>query len=230
MSLTRRVVPFETKAVTEDRSFEGYGSVFGVLDSYDDVVAKGAFAKSLRGGGRGGRTPALLWQHDAKTPIGVYTDMREDDTGLFVKGRFSKTAKGDEAYELLKDGALSGLSIGFTTSKAQMDEKTGVRTLTEVDLWEVSLVTFPANQSARVTGVKADGSLPTEREFEEFLRDAGFTRNHAKFIISKGYRLTRRDAMPSDDACGELAELIVNSARVATGVDAHGNHGSQSRT
>jgi HK97 family phage prohead protease len=226
MSLTRRIVPFETKAVSDDRSFEGYGSVFGVKDSYADVVAKGAFAHTLEGRNRAGRAPALLWQHDPSMPIGVYTDMREDDTGLFVKGRFSRTTKGDEAYELLKDGALSGLSIGFTTTKSSMDEKSGIRTLTEIDLWEVSLVTFPANQAARVTAVKSDGSLPTEREFEEFLRDAGFTRNHAKSIISKGYRLTRRDAMPSDDACGELLERFIDSANRHRSRRSHGNAGS----
>lgn len=229
MSLTRRIVPFETKAVADDRSFEGYGSVFGVKDSYADVVAKGAFASTLKSANRAGRAPALLWQHDPSMPIGVYTDMREDDTGLFVKGRFSRTTKGDEAYELLKDGALSGLSIGFTTTKSTMDEKSGIRTLTEIDLWEVSLVTFPANQAARVTAVKSDGSLPTEREFEEFLRDAGYTRNHAKSIISKGYRLTRRDAMPSDEACGELLESIRRFGAIATGADSHGITGSQDR-
>jgi HK97 family phage prohead protease len=167
MKLDRLVVAFETKALDDaGRTFEGYGSVFGVLDSYADIVAKGAFRRTLKESKAKGRMPALLWQHDPSKPIGVYEDMREDETGLIVKGRLSDTQLGREAYTLLKDGALSGLSIGFRTLKSKVDEENGVRTLTDIELWETSLVTFPANDAARVTGVKADGELPTEREFE----------------------------------------------------------------
>lgn len=195
MRLSHRIVPFETKAVDDEtRTFEGYGSVFGVVDAYDDVVAPGAFKRSLREWKAKKRTPALLWQHDPAKPTGVWMDLREDETGLYVQGRLADTALGQDAYTLLKMGALSGLSIGFRTRKAKLDEETHIRTLTDIDLWEVSLVTFPANDPARVIGVKADGAWPTEREFEEILRDAGFSRADAKSIIATGYRQGQRDA------------------------------------
>lgn len=211
MNTERFVVPFEVKALGEgdSRTFEGYGSVFGVLDSYADIVAPGAFKRSLREAKAAGRMPALLWQHDADKPIGVYESMSEDATGLFVKGRLSDTQLGRDAYTLLKDGALSGLSIGFVTRKSKVDNESGVRTLTDIQLWETSLVTFPANDAARITGVKTDGALPTEREFERWLRrEAGFTEAEAKTIIAKGYRQVRREAMPSEDAYGELLASI----------------------
>lgn len=195
MTLERLVVPCEMKSLDDSaRSFEGYGSVFGELDSYADVVAPGAFKRSLREWKTKQRGPALLWQHDTSQPIGVYEEMREDETGLYVKGRLSDTQMGREAHTLLKDGALSGLSIGFQTLKSKMDDERGVRTLTEVALWEVSLVTFPANDAARVTVVKSF-AMPEEREFEEWLRrDAELTRAEAKRVISTCYRRLLRDA------------------------------------
>lgn len=216
----RLVVPFDMKAIGdgESRTFEGYGSVFGVLDSYADIVAPGAFTRSLREAKAAGRMPALLWQHDPSAPIGVYESMGEDETGLYVKGRLSDTQLGREAYTLLKDGALSGLSIGFTTRKSKVDNESGVRTLTDVQLWETSLVTFPANDAARVMGVKtADGALPTEREFERWLRrEAGFTEAEAKTIIAKGFRQVQREAAATDDVRG-LLESVRRFGAIATG-------------
>jgi HK97 family phage prohead protease len=228
MKLERRVVAFDVKDIGEsDGTFEGYGSVFGVLDSYADIVAAGAFKRTLREAKAAKRMPALLWQHDPSAPIGVYTDMREDDTGLYVKGQLLDTSLGSDAYKLLKAGALSGLSIGFQTVKSSMDEESGIRTLTEIKLWEVSLVTFPANGAARVTGVKTNGGLPTEREFERFLRrEAGFTEAEAKAIVAKGYRQVRREAMSSEEACGDLLESIRRFGALATGDQSHGTAGS----
>lgn len=216
----RLVVPFDMKAIGdgETRTFEGYGSVFGVLDSYADIVAPGAFKRSLKEAKAAGRMPALLWQHDPSSPIGVYESMGEDATGLYVKGRLSDTQLGREAYTLLKDGALSGLSIGFTTRKSKVDNESGVRTLTDVQLWETSLVTFPANDAARVTGVKAaDGALPTEREFERWLRrEAGFTEAEAKTIIAKGFRQVQREAAQSNEL-SDLLESVRRFGAIATG-------------
>lgn len=210
MKLERRVVPFDIRNLgADDGTFEGYGSVFGVIDSYADIVAPGAFKRTLKEAKAKKRMPALLWQHDPSQPIGVYEEMREDDTGLYVKGRLIDTALGADAYKLLKAGALSGLSIGFRTLKSKIDEENGIRTLTELELWEVSLVTFPANDAARIASVKADGELPTEREFETWLRrEGGFTDDQAKCIVAKGYRQVRREAMPSEEACGELLSLV----------------------
>lgn len=179
----------------EDGTFEGYGSVFGVKDSYSEVVAPGAFAASLKQHKADGTYPALLWQHDPSKPIGVYTSMREDEKGLLVKGKLAlDTQLGKEAYSLLKMGGLNGLSIGFMPVKSEVDEKTGVRSLTEIDLWEVSLVTFPANGKARVEGVKSDLSRITRfAELERHLRDVhGLSNSEATAIVAKCKEIDRR--------------------------------------
>lgn len=151
-----RAYALQIKAAGDDGSVEGYGSVFGVRDNYDDVIAKGAFMASLKAHKSAGTMPAMLWQHDASQPIGIWTDMVEDEKGLRIVGKLAlDTTKGKEAHALLKMGALNGLSIGFMSKQWAYDRDTEVRTLTEIDLWEVSLVTFPANEKARITGVKA---------------------------------------------------------------------------
>lgn len=201
----------EIKA-TEDGVIEGYGSVFGDLDSYYDIVAKGAFKRTLKEAKSAGRMPAMLWQHNSDQPIGVWTDMFEDDKGLVVKGQLADTQQGRDAHTLLKMGALSGLSIGYRTQKYKMDNESGIRTLQDVDLFEVSPVTFPALDSARISAVKSAEEIKTEREFEEFLRDAGFSRTVAKAIVASGYKA----AFPQRDADGELDDLAAALKRNAT--------------
>lgn len=195
-------IPFKIKAVSEDGLFSGYGSVFGVVDSYKEVVTPGAFAESLQG-----RMPALLWQHRSGEPIGVYTSVKEDNIGLYVEGKLAlKTARGAEAYELLKMGALNGLSIGFITREDSYDKVSGVRTLKKVDLWEVSLVTFPANDASRVSTVKSLESIKTISDVESFLRDSGgLSRREAQEIISRIKSLHGRS---DSDELGELAALM----------------------
>lgn len=175
-------VPFKIKAVSEDGLFSGYGSVFGVVDSYKEVVTPGAFAESLQG-----RMPALLWQHRSGEPIGVYTLVKEDSIGLYVEGKLAlKTARGAEAYELLKMGALNGLSIGFITREDSYDKVSGVRTLKKVDLWEVSLVTFPANDASRVSTVKSIESIECRADAEDYLRNVGgLSKQQAREVISR---------------------------------------------
>ncbi|MBK9497035.1 MAG: HK97 family phage prohead protease [Xanthomonadales bacterium] len=189
-------------------TFEGYGSVFGVVDSYGDVVAKGAFKKTLKQWKADrGQFPPMLLQHgggfaggaEDQVPIGVWDEMREDDTGLYVKGRIIAldTDIAKRVYAGLVENVLNGLSIGFMTrdvayGKAGTDEP--ARTLKSVDLWEVSLVTYPANDDARVTSVKS-GALMDVRDFEQFLiREGGFSRTDAKVVIAKGFRCAARDA------------------------------------
>lgn len=202
-------VPLQIKSLSEDGSFSGYGSVFGVKDSYDEIVAPGAFSESLES-----RTPSLLWQHRTSEPIGVYTVVKEDGVGLYVEGQLAlKTARGAEAYELMKMGAISGMSIGFYTREDSFDSVTGVRTLKKLDLWEVSLVTFPANDAARVTGVKEiveDGQLPSLKDFERFLREAGFSKTQAAAIASKGLAHLHRSesgATANDELEAALAAI-----------------------
>ena len=194
-------VPFKIKAVSEDGLFSGYGSVFGVIDSYKEVVAPGAFSESLSQ-----RTPALLWQHRSGEPIGVYSALREDQTGLYVEGKLAlKTSRGAEAYELLKMGAISGLSIGFVTRDDSYDRVTGIRTLKKVDLWEVSLVTFPANDAARISGVKSIETIESLADAEAFLRDAGgLSRREATALVSRIKSLRGRG---DPDDLGELLAL-----------------------
>lgn len=174
-----------------EMTFSGYGAVFGNVDSYGDVIAKGAFAETLRKNVASDTWPAMLSQHggmfgDDSTPIGVWTEMREDDVGLWVEGKFAPTERGKEAYELLKmkpRPAYSGLSIGFRAKEwargTQPDEPR--RTLKAVDLVEVSLVTFPANTRARVTAVKSEFN---PRAIEDALRDAGLSRADSVKAVS----------------------------------------------
>lgn len=125
---------------------EGYASLFGAKDQGGDVVEKGAYAKSLGDG----RRVKMLWQHDPNEPIGIWDEIREDNRGLFVKGRLLKSvARAREVAALTKAGAIDGLSIGYRTVKSHKNER-GLRCLSEVELWEVSLVTFPMLPEARL--------------------------------------------------------------------------------
>ncbi|TZG26612.1 HK97 family phage prohead protease [Sphingomonas montanisoli] len=180
-------------SINEDGTFEGYGSVFGGdPDSYGEVVAKGAFLESLKELAAKNRIVPILWQHRSAEPIGVYELIEEDDHGLKVRGRLliADVAQAREAYALLKAGAVTGLSIGYWVRQASYDEKTGIRTLIKLDLVEVSLVTFPAKDDARVEAVKFKlerGQLPTLPEFEKALREAfPFSKSQATAIASHG--------------------------------------------
>ncbi len=139
-----------------DRVIEGYASVFGARDQGQDVVEVGAYATSLGKLAQSGGRVKMLWQHDPTEPIGVWDEVREDAKGLYVKGRIlSDVARGREAVSLIEAGAIDGLSIGYRTVKASKGAG-GVRRLTELELWEVSLVTFPMLPEARVRQ-KGDG-------------------------------------------------------------------------
>jgi uncharacterized protein len=143
--------------VTDGCHVQGYASLFGVRDQGGDVVQKGAYAASLKALAASGRRVKMLWQHDPAQPIGVWEDVREDATGLWVKGRIlADVERGREAAALLAAGAIDGLSIGYRTLRAERDGK-GQRLLAELELWEVSLVTFPMLPEARVA---AKGDVP----------------------------------------------------------------------
>ena len=180
-------VPFELKAVPDEKgAFEGYGSVFGNLDSDADIVVRGAFQESLAEHARRGTMPKLLWQHRPDLPIGVWETIGEDQQGLRVKGRLLlDVQRGREAHALLKAGAIDGLSIGFQTLESETDEQRSVRKLTKLNLLEVSLVTFPANRNAVVSGVK---SIQTVREFEAVMRRLGFSKRQARIIATRGWQ------------------------------------------
>lgn len=187
----------------QDGVFEGYASVFGVVDQGMDVVERGAFRKSL-----GSRKVKMLWQHDMSQPIGVWDEIYEDERGLFVRGRLLKEVeKGREAMALLRAGAIDSMSIGYRTMEAMPEGDGRVRKLMEVDLFEISLVTFPMLPDAKVTNVK---SISTERDFEKFLREAGYSRKDAVAITLHGFKalLKQRDAGEDEAVTGELDALL----------------------
>lgn len=156
MTIRHLTSPFSIKNFGADGVFFGYASVFNKIDAHDEIVAAGAFRRTLNAWRAQGRMPAMLWMHDTTQPVGIWLGLSEDQDGLAVQGRLAlRTQKGLEAYELLRMGALSGLSIGYRVIAARTDAKRKVRTLLDIDLFEISLVTFPANEAARVTGVKA---------------------------------------------------------------------------
>lgn len=209
-----RSFALQIKATGEDGTVEGYGSVFGVRDNYDDVIAKGAFIQSLKDHKAAGTMPAMLWQHDADKPIGVWTEMVEDEKGLRIKGQLAmETVKGKEAHALLKMGALNGLSIGFMSKEWSYDRETEVRTLTAIDLWEVSLVTFPANEKARVTNVKSADEMATPKDAEKALRDAGFSKSDATAFVSRVMRMgeVRSDSANSTAVAMKAADRLLRS-------------------
>lgn len=153
-----RLAPGSLRRIEGDGLFEGYASLFGVPDLARDVVEPGAFRESLAR--RGATGVRLLWQHDPAAPVGRWLSLAEDARGLRVRGRLSlAVARARELQALLRDGAVDGLSIGFRTLRARIDPATGQRRLLKVDLWEISLVTFPMLPGARVSAVKS-GVLP----------------------------------------------------------------------
>ncbi|MDP4031636.1 MAG: HK97 family phage prohead protease [Pseudorhodobacter sp.] len=157
--------------VTDGSLIEGYASLFGRRDKGGDVVQAGAYGASLAALGAAGRRVKMLWQHDPAQPIGVWDEVREDGVGLYVKGRIlAEVARGREAVALLAAGAIDGLSIGYRTLRAQRDGK-GQRLLAELELWEVSLVTFPMLPEARVSA-KGDELAETWRTMAQIFEDA----------------------------------------------------------
>ena len=139
--------------VSADGVFEGYASLFGVVDLGRDRVAPGAFRDCLARKGPG--AIKLLWQHDPAHPLGKWDEIVEDSRGLKVRGRLDlAVAKAREVHALMRSGAVDGLSIGFRTQRSRKDAASGVRNLEKLDLWEVSIVTFPMLPDARVSSVK----------------------------------------------------------------------------
>jgi HK97 family phage prohead protease len=214
MKLRHNDFRFELKAVgsgvageSDAGTIEGYASVFGGSpDAYGDVIAPGAFAESLAKHRREGTFPIMLWGHNSsEPPIGNWTDMAEDGKGLWVKGDIDlDDPLGTRVYRALKRRSMKGLSIGYETKDSESDPKRpGVRLLKTVDLWEVSPVPFPAQVRASVETVKSylkEGSLPTLRQFEESLRELGFSNSQAVTIASKGLAALLRRESGDDDA------------------------------
>lgn len=204
-------VDFKVKAVKEDGFFSGYCSVFDVVDSYGDAVRKGAYEETIKRWQKRGKMPPILWQHNWSQVIGKWTDLKEDEHGLYGEGQLfvNDITLAREAHALLKHGAIDGLSIGYNIEKGEYDDDTGIFDLLAIDLMEVSVVTFPANVESTVIDVKqtlAQGELPTLKEFEKFLRDAGFSKSQATVIAGHGLRKLLGE--PVQEPSAEVSEAL----------------------
>jgi len=219
--MERMTFAFKDIKATPDESsgmmFSGYGAVFGNVDHCGDVILPGAFSDTIKQAKDSGHWPSLLIQHGMTVtmdlPGGIWHDMKEDPIGLYMEGELAKTELGKDVYTLMKmtpRPAINGLSIGYIpiewTNRTKPDEPR--RTLKKVNLMEVSLVTFPANEKARVTNIKSDITI---RICEDALRDVGLSESEAKTVLSKGFKaLPQRDA---DGNADELAESIKSLIR-----------------
>ncbi len=200
-TLRRRLAHIDAPAALASlnaNEFEGYASLFGVPDGAGDVMAPGAFAKSLRE--RGLDRIRMLYQHFAHEPIGVWEEIREDARGLYVRGRLTTDIeRGRDVLALLKDGALNGLSVGFKTQRARRDPASGGRVLMEVELWEISVVTFPLLDGSAVTAIGTKAApLP------EIIRSAAARFTRAGSSPAKRGRGTARSAVEGARASAPL--------------------------
>jgi Escherichia/Staphylococcus phage prohead protease len=217
---------FELKkagAESKDGTFTGYGALFNTLCptsswslpyDFQDKFRPGAFAAAIAERQKnGGRFPAC-WQHDSDCPIGSYPEIKEDETGLYVEGKLTlETMKGSECYALMRDQAISGLSVGYIPRAWEIDQDKKVRELIDVKLLEISPVTFPNMDGARVADVKSlDGVTdPSERKriIERALREVGLSRSEAKAAVAAIFKDALRDAA-ADDVAASLHRLAAS--------------------
>lgn len=235
-----KYAPLNLETVSGEGIFEGYASLFDTIDLSKDVVRKGAFTKGIKS--KSPLSVKMLYQHNPCEPIGVWQTIKEDHKGLFVKGKLlTEIQRAKEVLSLMKQGALDGLSIGYKTIRSQKknlsktasspqgqqpaERRQGVvRELLEIDLYEISIVTFPMHPDARVDRVKSldiSSGYPTIRDFERWLmRDAGFTRKQAQTAIAKGFKSLAftREAEASSDQKKQmpLSEKLLKAAQKFT--------------
>lgn len=235
--MERKIIPFGqiTLAAASDDAgppkemrFTGYGAAFGNVDSYGDVIDPGAFANTLHEAQKSGQFPSMLMQHggwgmgaDDMTPVGIWDKLSEDGNGLLSDGILAPTQRGIEAYTLLSmkpRPAITGLSIGYIPKKFTVRSKPDEprRRLHEVDLLEISLVTFPANGKARVTSVKSASGDFSERDFEQLMQDAGLSRKEARVVLSQGFRHLKAMQDAGSDELDELAAAIKRNTALIT--------------
>jgi HK97 family phage prohead protease len=185
-----KVFTFKAENVdTEERTFEGYASVFGNIDSYGEIVEPGAFRKTIKERFKKNEIK-ILWQHNSMFPLGLPLDMKEDDHGLWVKGHVDETSYGNDALISMRSGTVDGLSIGYEVVIYEIDNEEEVIRLKELKLWEFSPVTFPANNLALIENVKAMGAeiagigkyvgTPSKLDLESALRYIGDAEHDVK--------------------------------------------------
>lgn len=196
--------PFEIKALRANE-IEGHGSVFGNVDLGGDIVMPGAFKRSLAEHRAERKAVPMLWQHQHDAPIGVWSELREDDVGLAIKGELAQTQLGQEGRTLIKMGAVSGLSIGGELLEFDFNDD-GNRLIKEFKLWEISPVTFAMNTAATIEAVKS--MYPTARLFEKHLRDAGYSKSEARQLVHE----LGAGGMPDDDGLRDADEEVTVEA------------------
>ena len=173
--MDRRIGQLEVKAIEQGKNLfiEGYASVFGVLDSYEDIVEKGAFTNTIQG--KNFKRIAFCYQHEFSTVIGKIIELKEDEVGLWFKAKISNTNLGRDLVELISDGAISEISIGYRTKVSEMNTDTNVRMIKEVELYEISLVTRAANSEAFITQTEVKNEplndKPSEKPIEDYTND-----------------------------------------------------------
>jgi len=213
-------IPFDVKfAVGDgvtDGTIEGYASVFNLLDRGGDIVKPGAFKASMSAWRKKKRMPPMLWSHDPTQPIGVWTEIAEDDVGLKVRGELIlEVPLAKAVHALIKREAVSGMSIGYRTEDYDWDRTTGARHLKKVDLWEISLVAIPMLEEAQISGVKSRKNF-NPRDMEKALRDADLSRADAVKATAVFRDWLQRDAGESEERRGEHARDLLMTMRKAT--------------
>lgn len=205
----------KTEDIKSDGTFKGYGSLFDKSpDSYGDVVARGAFTETLAQGGRNKTGIAMLWQHRSDQIPGVWTSLAEDKRGLKVEGKLAlKTQLGNDVYEIMKLSAEAGtfklgLSIGYDPIDFEIDPKTKIRTLKEVSLWEISIVSFPAKIGAGIESIK--GSAAYQKAFEHLTKFSKMSPEDADELLNSISKF-----LPEDDISNALTSLKDNLKNLA---------------
>ncbi|MBU2340022.1 MAG: HK97 family phage prohead protease [Alphaproteobacteria bacterium] len=203
--------PFEIKQLSESGSIEGLLAGFGNVDSHGDVIGSKAFSRTLAE--RGGKPLPMLLHHDLRRPVGAWKEFQERGEGLYVKGSLSlQTRDAQEAYALAKDGALTGLSIGYRTKQAQLDRQTGENHLLDLDLIEGSLVTVPSNPNTHVSAIKA---ITSAGDIAELLKEAGVSGRKAKAAAGFAWKAIN-DSDDDAEAEAEIRAILnTSAARIA---------------
>ncbi|ELR66056.1 hypothetical protein C942_00498 [Photobacterium marinum] len=206
-------VDFSIKEINEEGRFSGYANVADYKDHAGDVTRKGAFLNSIKAITESGRKIPMLWQHQRDQVIGVYDVLKEDEHGLYVEGQLVlEVQKACEAHALMKAGAISGLSIGYVVKKETYDSSTNTNYLEEVELKEISVVTFPCNELSRVETVKSligDGEVPTERQMEKALKEQfGLSQKQVKAFLARGYIAIGGGTIQKEEFEKEMQEKI----------------------
>ena len=198
-----------------EMTFSCYGNVKNIVDHAKDVTLNGAFKACIDDHREKGTMPKMLWNHDRwEPPVGTWLEMREDEKGLWMRGKFANTPRGKELYELMKSKALDSFSIGYIVNQERWDGQKGVNELIEVYVKEVSIVNFACNEASTVQDIKSTGDLPTKRQLQDILREAGFSKREAEKITNHYDPIDREKDVfevlcgKSDDGESDVFDLL----------------------